>query len=318
VRAVQVSEFGGPEVLKVVDLPTPVPADGQLLVKVDRAGINYADTHQAENSYLSEQTLPFVPGGEIVGRTEDGRRVVALSSGGAYAEYAVAHPSLAFDVPDGVSDAAALALIVQGATAWHLLRTSTHMQAGESVVVISAAGGVGTLAVQLAKLWGAGRVIGTASSDGKRGLAVDLGADVAIDAEPEDTLAQRLIEANNGKRVDIVLEMTGGGVFDASLSALDSFGRIVAYGAASRTMGSPVVLNKLMAHSKSVVGFWLQDCFRRPGMMRDAMNELFGLVATNKLKPLLGGDYALSDAAQAHIDIRSRKTVGKLVLDPSK
>jgi NADPH2:quinone reductase len=318
VRAVQVSEFGGPEVLKVVELPKPVPAAGQLLVKVDRAGINYADTHQAENSYLSQQSLPFIPGGEIVGHTEDGRRVVALSAGGGYAEYALTHESLAFEVPDGVSDAAALALIVQGTTAWHLLRTSSHMQVGESVVVVSAAGGVGTLAVQLAKLWGAGRVIGTASSDGKRGLAVDLGADVAIDAEPTDTLTERLIEANGGKRVDIVLEMTGGGVFDASLSALDSFGRLVAYGAASRTTGSPVAPNKLMAHSKSVIGFWLQDCFRRPGMMKDAMNELFGLVATAKLKPLLGGDYALSDAAQAHIDIRSRKTVGKLVLDPSK
>jgi NADPH2:quinone reductase len=318
VRAVQVSEFGGPEVLKVVELPKPVPADGQLLVKVDRAGINYADTHQAENSYLAQQRLPFVPGGEIVGHTEDGRRVVALSTGGGYAEYALTYPHLAFDVPEGVSDAAALALIVQGTTAWHLLRTSTHMQAGESVVVISAAGGVGTLAVQLAKLWGAGRVIGTASTDGKRSLAVDLGADVAIDADPVDTLTERLIEANGGKRVDIVLEMTGGGVFDASLDALDSFGRIAAYGAASRTTGSPVAPNKLMAHSKSVVGFWLQDCFRRPGMMTDAMNELFGLVATNKLKPLLGGDYALTDAAKAHIDIRSRKTVGKLVLDPSR
>ncbi|WP_337960541.1 quinone oxidoreductase family protein [Kutzneria chonburiensis] len=167
-RAVQVSEFGGPEVLKVVELPKPVPAEGQLLVKVDRAGINYADTHQAENSYLSQQKLPFIPGGEIVGHTEDGRRVVALSAGGGYAEYALTHESLAFEVPDGVSDAAALALIVQGTTAWHLLRTSSHMQVGESVVVISAAGGVGTLAVQLAKLWGAGRVIGTASSDGKR------------------------------------------------------------------------------------------------------------------------------------------------------
>jgi NADPH:quinone reductase len=318
VRAVQVSEFGGPEVLTVVDLPKPVPSEGQSLVRVDRAGINYADTHQTENSYLAEQTLPFVPGGEIVGRTEDGRRVVALSAGGGYAEYALAHKHLAFDVPDGVSDAAALALIVQGATAWHLLRTSAHMTMGESVLVISAAGGVGTLAVQLAKLWGAGRVIGTASSAEKRDLAVELGADVAIDAEPTADLTDRIIAANNGNRVDIVLEMTGGAVFDASLRALASFGRLVAYGAASRTSGSPVEPRKLMAHSKSLIGFWLQDCFREPGMMHEAMDELFELVAAGKLVPRLGGDYALSDVAQAHLDIRSRKTVGKLVLDPSK
>ncbi|AHH96011.1 zinc-binding dehydrogenase [Kutzneria viridogrisea] len=316
-RAVQVTEFGGPEVLKVVDLPKPVPAQGQLLVRVDRAGINYADTHQAENSYLSQQSLPFVPGGEVVGHTEDGRRVVALTTGGGYAEYALTVPQLAFDVPEAVSDADALALIVQGATAWHLLKTSARLVAGESVLVISAAGGVGSLAVQLAKLWGAGRVIGTASTQDKRDLAVSLGADVAIDAEPEG-LVERIIEANNGSRVDIVLEMTGGEVFDASLSALASFGRLVAYGAASRETGSPVSPSKLMAHSKSVAGFWLQDCFRRPQMMREAMADLFDLVAAGDLKPQLGGDYPLSEVVQAHLDIRSRKTAGKLILDPTR
>ena len=236
-RAIQITEFGGPEVLQLTDLPAPVPVDGQVLIDVSRAGVNYADTHQAENSYLAPATLPLVPGAEVVGRTADGRRVVALLEGGGYAQQAVAWETLTFDVPDAVSDGQALALVLQGTTAWHLLRTSSHLAPGETVVVHAAAGGVGTLAVQLAKAWGAGRVIATASSQAKRDLAIELGADVAVDPEP-DGLKDRLREANGGRGVDVVLEMTGGPVFDASLSALAPFGRLVVYGMASRQQPS--------------------------------------------------------------------------------
>ncbi len=194
-RAVQITEFGGPEVLTLVDLPEPTAAEGQVLVKVDRAGVNYADTHHAENSYLAKTTLPLVPGGEVVGRTPQGRRVVAVVGDGGYAEWAVAHESAAFDVPDAVDDVTALAMVVQGATAWLLLRKSVHLEPGESVVVHAAAGGVGSLAVQLAKAWGAGRVIATASSESKRQLALDLGADVAVDANAAN-MTDALREAN--------------------------------------------------------------------------------------------------------------------------
>ncbi|MBV8933109.1 MAG: zinc-binding dehydrogenase [Kutzneria sp.] len=316
-RAVQVTEFGGPEVLEVADVPAPTPTGDQLLIRVDRAGVNYADTHQTENSYLAEQSVPFIPGSEVVGRTEDGRRVVAVCGTGGYAEYALASPRTVFDVPDGVSDAAALALIVQGTTAWHLLRTSARMSTGESVLVVSAAGGVGSLAVQLARLWGAGRVIGTASSPDKRELAVRLGADVAIDGSPEG-LAERIVEANNGNRVDIVLEMTGGAVLDAALVSLASFGRLVTYGSASRTPGTDVPPSSLMTGSRALIGFWLMDCVRKPPMMSEAMADLFALVLSGDLKPQLGGDYPLSEAVTAHQDLRSRVTVGKLVLDPSR
>ncbi len=182
-RAVQITEFGGPEVLKVSDIEEPVAGDGQVLITVDRAGINYADTHQVENSYLSKTELPLIPGGEVVGHTADGRRVVALVGSGGYAEKAVAHAPYVFDVPEGVSDGQALALVLQGTTAWHLLKTSTHLQPGESVLVHAGAGGVGSLAVQLAKLWGAGRVIATASSEDKRKQVLELGADAAIDGD---------------------------------------------------------------------------------------------------------------------------------------
>jgi NADPH2:quinone reductase len=316
-RAIQVSEFGGPEVMQLVELPDPVPGDGQLLVEVERAGINNADTHQVEDSYLSSPALPFVPGGEAAGRTPDGRRVVALVSGG-YAEKAVADPRLSFDIPDGVDAGQSLALLVQGITAWHLLRTCTAMQKGESVVVHAAAGGVGTLAVQLARLWGAGRVIATASSEEKRRLAMELGADVAIGYDEEGGLKAAIERANGGRKVDIVLEMVGGSVFGDSLAALAPFGRLAFFGAAGRTYPEPVNPLSLMRHSRAVIGFWLMHCLGRPEMLREAMDDLFELTRSGRLKPIVGATYPLAEARRAHQDLRSRTTVGKLLLDPTR
>ena len=159
--------------------------------------------------------------------------MVALLRSGGYAEFAAAHEATVFPILDGVDDGTALALIIQGLTAWHLFRTSAKLKEGESVVVISGAGGVGSLAVQLAKPFGAGRVIATASTEEKRALAVQLGADAAVDPAAED-LKGALIEANEGRPVDVVLEMSGGRVFDQCAEALAPFGRIVAYGIASR------------------------------------------------------------------------------------
>ena len=313
-HAIQITEFGGPEVLQLAELPDPQPGGGLDLIEVDAAGLNYADTHQAENSYLAPAALPLVPGAEVVGRV-GGRRVVALCLGG-YAEKALAPPETTFDVPDGVSDGQALALVLQGTTAWHLLRTCAHLTPGESVVVHAAAGGVGTLAVQLAKAWGAGRVIATASSEDKRQLALDLGADVAVDVGVED-LKAALQEANNGRKVDVVLEMTGGPVFDASLAALAPFGRLVTFGMASRQPPRPVTAGELMSRSRAVIGFWLAHCFSRPQMLREAMDELFALTVKGELRPIVGGEYPLSQVRRAHEDLRARRTTGKLVLDPA-
>jgi NADPH2:quinone reductase len=315
-RAVQITAFGGPEVLELVDIPDPSPVDGFDLVEVSSAGVNYADTHAVENSYLSQQTLPLVPGGEVVGRLPDGRRVAAITGSGAYAEKALVHPSATFDLPDSVGDGEALSLLIQGLTAWHLLRTSTHMQPGESVVVHAAAGGVGTLAVQLAKAWGAGNVIAVASTDEKLQLAKDLGADSLVLAD-SPTLKDDLQAANGGKKVDIVLEMVGGATFDASLQALAPFGRLATFGMASREMPKPVNAGELMAKSRAVIGFWLAHCFGRPELLQPQMTELLGMVATGTLKPLVGGTYPLADARLAHEALRSRGTVGKLVLQVS-
>jgi NADPH2:quinone reductase len=316
-RAIRVSRWGGPEVLELVeDAPMPEPGEDELLVHVTRAGVNYADTHAAENSYLARFELPLTPGSEVAGVTEDGRRVVAVLPSGGYAEYVTVPKAGAFPIPDGVSDAQALGLIIQGLTAWHLYKTSARLVEGESVVVIAAAGGAGSLAVQLGKAFGAGRVIGTASSEAKRELVLELGADAAVDVTRED-LADALREANGGRRVDIVLEMAGGRVFDASLKALAPFGRLVTYGIASREPNT-VATGALMARSQAVVGFWLADCLRRPQeMVVEPLRDLFARTASGALRVVEGPVYPLSEARRAHEDLRARRTTGKLVLDPA-
>ena len=315
-RAIQMTEFGGPEVLKLTELPRPEPGPEEVLIRVTRAGLNFADTHTRTNSYVQKATLPLVPGGEVAGIREDtGERVVALVGTGGYAEYAAAPEERVFPIPSELDDGLALAMIVQGTTAWHLYRTSGRVAEGESVVVHAAAGGVGSLAVQLGHPLGAGRVIATASSEEKRALALELGADVAVDPAPEG-LTERLIEANGGRPVDVVFEMSGGEVFEASYDALARFGRIVAYGIASQQPNA-VATGSLLRHSRGVVGFYLFHCLGRPGMFGDALSELFERALKGELRAVVGHTYPLAQAAQAHIDLRERRTTGKLLLDPS-
>jgi NADPH2:quinone reductase len=314
-HAVQITEFGGPETLVVRDLPDPEAGDGQQVLDVLAAGVNYADTHQTENSYLAKQTLPLIPGAEVVVRDGAGARLVGLVGSGGYAERIAVDPRLLFPVPDGVTDAQALTTLVQGATAWHLLRTSTHLAAGETVVVHAGAGGVGTIAIQLAKLWGAGRVIATASSEDKRALTLELGADVAVDSRADD-LTAALRAANDGRRVDVVLEMTGGPVFDQSLAALAPLGRLAVFGMAGRVPATRVDPGQLMGRSTAVIGFWLMHVAQRPGLLAEAVSDLMTLMADGVLRPVVGQTYPLADAAQAHRSLLDRSSIGKLVLDP--
>ena len=215
-RAVQIQEFGGPEVLQVVDLPPPEPGEGQVLVEVSRAGINFADTHQRENSYLARYEVPLVLGGEVAGTTPDGTRVVALVPSGGYAEYALAHESTVFPIPDGVDDGTALALVIQGLTAWHLFKTSAKLAEGESVVVVSGAGGVGSLALQLARPFGAGRVIATASTEEKRAFTLKLGADAAVDPTRDQIAKGRTLAQVKAARPTLDYDPEYGGSGDSS------------------------------------------------------------------------------------------------------
>ena len=322
-RAIRIERWGGPEVLQLVeDAPVPAAGADELLVRVTRAGVNFADTHARENVYLARYELPLTPGAEVAGVLEHdggglraGQRVVALTGTGGYAEYATVPADRAFPVPDGVPDATALALLIQGVTAWHLYRTSARLTRGESVVVHAAAGGVGSLAVQLARPLGAGRVIATASSAAKRELALALGADAAVDVTRED-LADALRAANAGQPVDVVLEMAGGRVFDASLQALAPFGRLVTYGIASREPNR-VSTGTLMRRSQAVVGFWLMHCLREPQrLVAEPLRDLLARAAAGSLRAVEGETYPLSEARRAHEDLQARRTTGKLLLDP--
>jgi NADPH2:quinone reductase len=315
-RAIQLEEFGGPEAMQLVDLPDPEPKEGEVLVEVARAGINFADTHVTRNDYLAKQQLPLIPGGEVAGRAPDGRRVAALLASGGYAEKVAVPEAFLAPVPDEVSDEEAAGLLLQGLTARSLLRISARLEEGESVVVEAAAGGTGSLAVQLAKRLGAGRVIALASTEEKRELSRRLGADVAIDSRSDD-LESAILEANGGEPVDVVLEMSGGKAFEACLRALAPFGRLVTYGLAS---GEPVELRNvdLMRTSHAVVGFWLMHLFRRPQELRAGVAELLEAVAKGELEVVIGGTYPLSEAARAHQEIAARTTHGKLLLDPSR
>jgi NADPH2:quinone reductase len=314
VRAIKVSEFGGPEVLALTEVPEPSAGEGQIAVEVSAAGINYADTHQAENTYIAPTELPLIPGLEVVGVAADGRRVVGLvPRGGGYAERAVVAAARAVEIPDGVDDAQALALVLQGVTTWHLLRMSTHMQPGETVLVHAGAGGVGSLAIQLAKRWGAGKVVATASDERKRALATELGADVTLDSTAAED-ADAIREAAGGP-VDVVLEMVGGRTFDASLDALRPLGRLACYGMAGRVPPTLLSAPDLIATSRAVIGFWLVHSLARAELFRQPVEELLAMVAAGELRPVVGGVYPLSEARRAHEDLRARRTVGKLVLD---
>jgi NADPH2:quinone reductase len=314
-KAIKITKFGGPEVMEYLELPDPIIKGSEELITVTAIGINYADTHQTENSYLSKQELPLVPGIEVVGTTADGRRVLAPVGAGGYAQLASVHPRAMIEVPTGVSDQQALCMLVQGSTAWHILKTVGHVKAGESVVVHAAAGGVGTIAVQLAKLWGA-KVIAVTSSSEKAALAKKLGADVTIDANVED-LAAAMLAANEGKPVDLILEMVGGKTFDASLAVLAPFGRLITYGMASRTPPSSINPAVLMGGSKTITGFWLSHCFGNKELMNDVINELFQLVIAGKLHPVIGATFPLSKAGDAHRAMLARQTTGKIALDPA-
>ncbi len=318
-RAVQQQELGGPEVLALVELPEPEPGPGEVVVDVALAGVNFADMHQRRGEYLAPTELPFVPGAEVAGvRRGTGERVVALTGGrGGYAQVAVVAERHCFAVPDAVDDATGLALLVQGLTAWHLLRTAGRLAPGEALVVHAAAGGTGSLAVQLARpLCAAGRVIATASSAEKRALALELGADAAIDGAPEG-LAARLAVANSGAPVDVVLDAIGGEVFDASIEALAPFGRLVTYGVSGGRTNT-VSTRRLMRAGTGVTGFWLRHCLERPALLGPPLADLFERAARGELRLAAATTYALSAAAQAQRDIAARRTTGKLVLDPAR
>ncbi|SEC23008.1 NADPH2:quinone reductase [Streptomyces sp. 2224.1] len=319
-RAMQFERFGDPEVLTEAEVPDPVAGPGETLVEVEAAGVNFGDIkhiagEHTDGPYAPKGPLPHIPGMEVVGRTTDGRRVLGYVRQGGYAAKTVVADRDLVTMPPGVSAGAALALLVQGLTAWHLLRSVARVRPGESVVVHAAAGGTGSLAVQLAREFGAGRIIATTSSDEKRALALELGADAAIDGEAEG-YKERVLDANQGRPVDIILDAIGGPVLDSAVDALGYLGRLVTYGASSRQAASAIAPSRLAVRSIGIAGFWITPLLARNGLGGTALEELLDLTAQGRLRPLVGAEYDLARARDAHEDLLGRRTKGKLALRP--
>lgn len=323
-KAIQFTKFGGPEVLQKVEVEKPVPKGREVLIEIHAAAVNYADTARREGQYVVKTTLPFIPGAEVAGivvevgeyvtAVKPGTRVVTLIESGGYAEYAIADERSLIPIPEQLDFNQAAALPLQGLSAYHILKTMGRLQEGESVLVHAAAGGVGTLAVQLAKLFGAGKVIATASTEEKLQLAHEMGADVLINYTNENW-EEQVLEATGGKGVDVALEMAGGDVFIKTLKCLATFGRLVIYGVASGEQ-SRFYPSSLMARNQSVIGFFLPQIMRKPELLKTSLQELFQYLAEGKLKLTIGDVFPLEEAAHVHALLQSRKTVGKLILEP--
>jgi NADPH:quinone reductase len=323
-KAIQLREYGGPEVLEIVEIEKPTPTGREVLIEIKAIGVNYADTARREGQYVVKTPLPFIPGAEIAGvvasvgekvtSVKPGTRVVTLIESGGYSEYALADERSLIPLPEQLDYRNAVALPLQGLSAYHVLKTMGRLEKGETVLVHAAAGGVGTIAVQLAKLFGAGKIIATASSSEKLELARQMGADVLINYTNLNWVEQ-VLESTGGKGVDVALEMVGGDVFNKTLKCLATFGRLVVFGAASGEQ-SRMYPGALMARNQSVIGFFLPQIMRKPELLQPSLVELLTYLGQGKLKLTIGGVFPLEEAADVHRLLQSRKTTGKLVLEP--
>jgi NADPH2:quinone reductase len=322
-RAVVFHQHGGPEVLQVADVPTPTPGPGQVLLRVRAAGVNYADTMQRAGTYGGQYRFPYVAGFEACGDVvEVGPDVQGLAAGqrvmgrpsGAYAEYALAAASELVPVPDGVSDEEAAAFPIVFQTAYHCLLTCGRLAPGESVLVHAAGGGVGTAAVQLARILG-GRVLATAGSDDKLRRVRDLGADVTINYR-QQPFSEVVRRETGGRGADIILESVGGQVFRDSLECLAPLGRLVVFGLASGEPGNATALH-FQKNNQALFGFHLGQLARRcPAVARRGLEAVTEFLRWGRVRPVVGHVFPLDQARQAHELMGSRDSYGKIILKP--
>ncbi|WP_229072327.1 zinc-binding dehydrogenase [Actinoplanes sp. DH11] len=307
------TRFGGPEVFALGEMADPVPGPDSEIVDVTLAGVNHADLRRRRGGHGSP-ALPAVLGADVVGhRRSDGRRVAALlTAGGGYAQVAAPLRRHTVEVPDQVTDEQALAVLEQGLTAWHSLHTLGRVGDGDVVVVTAGAGGVGHLAVQLAR-WAGARVVALASTPSKRAATLELGAHAAVDSRHPDLAAA--VRAALGEAPTLVLDGVGGRTFEQLRASLAPFGRIVAYGRAGDDVRDTVTVDDLMTSSTGVLGFWLHRVLDDEELYRSSAVRLLHLAGRGVLRAWIGGRYPLPSVAAAHADLESRYTAGKLVID---
>jgi NADPH:quinone reductase len=323
-KAVQLTGFNGFESLEVAELDKPVPQAHEVLIKVEAAGINFAELEMVKGKYPSGKTPPFVMGFEAAGKVVEagplannvkaGDRVAAIVSSGGFAEFAVADASRVIPIPEGVSAAEATTIPIHGLTAFALLKLAAKPRPAESLLIQAAAGGVGLYLVQLAKQMGIQKVIALAGSKEKSELVRQLGADVAIDYSRKDW-ADQVREATGGQGVDVVLESAAGEVGAESFKLVAPFGRLVLFGARNiHEAFDAQRMQQLIYKNQSVIGFNLPTM--PPELFGECVAGLLQLVAERKLRIFANHSFPLEQARTAFQALASRKTIGKVVLVP--
>ena len=322
-KAIVFEKLGGPEVLSISEVPRPEARPGTVLIKTHAIGVNFADTRFRQGTYAVKPKLPDTPGLEAAGVIEavgdgvttlrPGMRVAAFASK-TYAEYCVTPAFMVIPLPDAVSFVDGAAFPIQVLTAYHLLHTADTTGPGRTVLVHSAAGGVGLAAVQLAKVAGA-RVFGTVSSDAKAGLAKDAGADTVINYE-QQKFADEVLRLTDGRGVDLILDAVGKPTFEEGLRCLAPFGHLILYGRAGGPT-DPLNVATLSPKSNRVSGFMLPTVTRGfPEKTRESAERCFALMREGRLKLHIGKTFPLAEAPEAHRYLESRQSMGKLVLIP--
>jgi NADPH:quinone reductase len=330
-KAVQYERFGGPEVLKYVDIPDPVPGPGEVLLQTVGIGVNFPDIRERLGVYNRPETkvggvtLPNVSGLAVTGQVVSvgygvdralvGKNVAAMLKIGGYAELVVAKASLAVPLSGGVDLFEMAGIAAQGVCAHLMLQASTELRRGESILIHGAAGGVGGIAVQIAKSLGASLVIGTASTQQRREFVRSLGADVAIGYD-DPGWPERVLQITEGRGVDVLIESIGGDVFEQNFRALADFGRYVLLGS-TRGPGDPIAPRRLMTHSHALIGFYLPVFYSRPELIARGLESLADGLAAGKFTPMVERVMPLRDAADAQRMLEDRSVHGVLVLDPA-
>jgi NADPH2:quinone reductase len=329
-KAIFYQKFGERDVLEFGEMPEPVPQEKQLLIQVERSSVNYVDIRERQGTYNRPEThggeikLPHIPGLQAVGKVTAagsasdkawvGKKVLAYTpKGGGYARFVTAEINYCIEIPESQEADLFAALPNQGLTAYLLLTASTKMAPGESVLVQGASGGVGSLAIQIAKILGAGTVLGTASTSEKRDFIRTLGADDAIDYTV-DNWPETVLEKTGGQGVDIVLESIGGEIFEKNFDCLAPFGRYIIFGS-TRGPGQPFAPRRLMQKSQSLTGFYLPVFLAKPDLIHQGMEFLVKATEDKKLKPSVAQVLPLSNTVEGHRLLEDREVQGTILLD---
>lgn len=326
-KQVQLNQYGSPDQLTLVETNIPQPKAGEVVIKTEAIGVNYSDTLRRRNQYFQPTPLPYVLGSEAVGQivsvgegvTEPyviGATVLAiLPFGGGYAEYVSAIAQYCVPLPPSIDAKTATAIFVQGSTAQLLISAVAKDLKNKTVLINAAAGGVGSLLVQLAKLNGA-KVIAASSSNQKLAVAKANGADETVNYT-ENNWSKKVKEANNGQGVDIAFEMVGGNVYNETIKSLAQGGHLIVYGCASGVQGNihpEYFVDENISQSGFNLAFYITT---KPQVWQEALGTVIGLIAQGKLKIETPKTFALKNAAEAHKQIEARQTTGKVVLTTS-